>query len=178
MPSHRSSLLTAVGIALLVTSVSHAVDNQAQDQQNPAKVIVQSGTSSGVPVKGAAPQLHLSDAQRTRIREVLNTTHSDVSLQVKENQGALLADLEKAPRNRPWGFFLPGRHGQSPWSPHCGSPCRMIALFRARRRLPPTFPLRNLRRSKRWLFTLFQAPPVLPRTRGAKPTTRLSYSGA
>src|SRR5437870_12351190 len=89
MLSHRSSLFATVAIALLATaSVSRAADDQAQDQQNPAKVIVQSGTSSGVPVKGAAPQLHLSDAQRTRIRDVLNTTHSDVSLQVKENQGA------------------------------------------------------------------------------------------
>ena len=89
MLGHRPLCLATAGIALIATaSLSHAVDNQAQDQQNPAKVIVQSGTSSGVPVKGAAPQLNLSDAQRTRIRDVLNTTHSDVSLQVKENQGA------------------------------------------------------------------------------------------
>src|SRR4051812_38838689 len=85
MPSHRCLLLAVIGIALLATaSASHA----AQDQQNPAKVIVQSGTSSGVPVDGAAPKLQLSDAQRQRIQEVLAAKHTDVSLNVKENESA------------------------------------------------------------------------------------------
>jgi hypothetical protein len=89
MPSHRSSLFATVAIALLATaSVSRAADDQAQDKQNPAKVIVQSGTSSGVPVEGAAPQLHLSDAQRSRIRDVLASKHTDVSLELKENASA------------------------------------------------------------------------------------------
>jgi hypothetical protein len=89
MPSHRPLLLTAAAIALLATaSASHAADDQAQDEQNPANVIMQSGTSSGVPVDAAAPQLHLSDAQRSRIREVLASKHTDVSLEMKENEGA------------------------------------------------------------------------------------------
>jgi hypothetical protein len=89
MFSHRPLSLTAVGIALLaMVSASHAAEDQAQGSRDPAKVIVQSGTSSGVPVDAAAPPLHLSDPQRARIREVLNTKHPDVSLEVKENEGA------------------------------------------------------------------------------------------
>jgi len=89
MLSHRSLSLVAVEISLLViASTSHAADDQAQDSRDPAKVIVQSHASSGVPVHAASPQLHLSDPQRARIRQVLNTKHPDVSLEVKENEGA------------------------------------------------------------------------------------------
>jgi hypothetical protein len=87
--SIQSTLLQGAVIALAaIATVARAADDQAQGGRDPAKVIVQSGAPSGVPVDVAAPPLHLSDAQRTRIREVLNTKHTDVSLEVKENQGA------------------------------------------------------------------------------------------
>src|SRR5689334_10476612 len=89
MLNHRSIALAAVGMTLLATApLSRAADDQAQGNRDVGKVVVQSGTSSGVPVDAAAAPLQLSDAQRARIREVLNTKHPDVSLEVKENQGA------------------------------------------------------------------------------------------
>src|SRR5689334_622979 len=90
MLSHRSIALAAVGITLLAAApLSRAADDQAQSNRDVGKVVVQSGTSSGVPVGGTpTPQLQLSDAQRTRIREVLNTKHTAASLDVKKNKSA------------------------------------------------------------------------------------------
>ncbi len=89
MLSHRSIALAAVGITFLTAaSSSRAADDQGRGNRDVGKVIVQSGTSSGVPVDAAAPPLQLSDSQRARIRDVLNTKHPDVSLEVKENEGA------------------------------------------------------------------------------------------
>jgi hypothetical protein len=63
----------------------------AADTSASGKAIIQSvppGAAAGVPVNPATPPLNLSDPQRKRIAEVLLTTHTGVSLELKQNAAA------------------------------------------------------------------------------------------
>jgi hypothetical protein len=76
----------APALALVLLSML-AIQASAADQDSQGKTIVQSGTS-GVPVDGKTVPLSLSDDQRTRIRQVLATKHTEVDLASKENEKA------------------------------------------------------------------------------------------
>jgi hypothetical protein len=87
--TNRSNLLTGAMLALIAFTAARAADNQTPDEKGHAsgKIIVQS-VGPGVPVDGRAAPLKLSDEQRNRIREVLATQHTAVSLESKENEAA------------------------------------------------------------------------------------------
>jgi hypothetical protein len=85
--AHRRAFAVTL-IAWIVTPMAAGAADEPRSERDPGKVVVQSGTASGVPVNATLPPLKLSDAERIRIQEVLATQHTDVSLGLKENAAA------------------------------------------------------------------------------------------
>jgi hypothetical protein len=81
----RWPLAVALIAAIVVPIAADGADEPGRD---PGKVVVQSGTASGVPVNATLPPLELSNTERARIQEVLATQDTGVSLTLKKNESA------------------------------------------------------------------------------------------
>jgi hypothetical protein len=78
----------AVVIGLVALSwVARAQESQIQNNQATGKVIIQSVPPS-VSVDPSVPSLQLSETQRAHIARILIEKHTDVSLDMKENESA------------------------------------------------------------------------------------------
>jgi hypothetical protein len=81
-----TQIVGSAAVALTaLTGAACAADNQPPAGQSPGKVVIQS-KGPGVPVSGTVAQLHLSDAQRARIAEVLATKDTEVDLKLKAHK--------------------------------------------------------------------------------------------
>jgi hypothetical protein len=85
--AHRWPLAVAL-IAWMAFPTAAGAADEPKSERDPGKVVVQSGTTAGVPVNAALPPFKLSDAELARIQEVLATQHADVSLNLKKTAAA------------------------------------------------------------------------------------------
>jgi hypothetical protein len=92
--------LTAAIALTAFALAARAADDQSASQ-DAGKVVIQS-TGPGVPVAGTVAPLHLSDAQRARIAEVLATKDTEVDLNLKEHKDSKSFEAridEKVPKD-------------------------------------------------------------------------------
>ena len=100
----------AAAIALTAVALAARAADDQPASQDARKVVIQS-KGPGVPVGGTVAPLHLSDAQRARIAEVLATKDTEVDLNLKEHKDSKSFEAridEKVPKDlKAQAFPLP-----------------------------------------------------------------------